>query len=633
MRKAYAQKYDEFQREAVGDICEDFSEKANGRYLLVIPTGGGKTITAVKSINSLFDKGVLDKNNDRVMWVAHRDYLIGQAEGSFNKFEQWFPDQNSYKSQLDFCMISKASAQLAANPNIKLVVIDEAHHAAANTYLPLFDPEHVGVLGLTATPTRHDGKPLEFERESYSIGFPDLVDRGVVLRPEVRTVNTNITFSDIAGFSDEDLDKLDDAKRNQKIIDAILKNHEDYDKVVIYVGTKKHAENLAKAIKESKLGELYESVAFITGEKNSHGLSRKHFLEKEKQFKRSIIVNVDVLTEGYDDPSVNTIVMARPTRSKLVYMQAMGRAIRHDPNNDAKTAYVIEIEDTLPNIRYRIDNRWLYAEISDALEPAVEDREYADVNGLNELLKEIYEQYGVTNPEDRVLVENETRNRYSLLFFKVYTGAGSYRHIPILISKENRTKISNFFNYLSARIPYLVQKQINSGETMKSVDTSGSPILLDSKNQTRILEAMENSISSDPEFSESKPWITFFSFRHRKPEDQLPPEIIEFLEGMVNADRVKEEILGAAYPNGSILVRFPLPLGAYLGRIVPVEEFNEIENVIKRLVAVKKERLESDHRAECQSILFESRIPVEASLANSLSLIVRDEIKYNIELP
>ena len=107
-------------------------------------------------------------------------------------------------------------------------------------------------------------------------------------------------------------------------------------------------------------------------------------------------MNVDVLTEGYDDPSVNTIVMARPTRSKLVYMQAMGRAIRHDPNNDAKTAYVIEIEDTLPNIRYRIDNRWLYAEISDALEPAVEDREYADVNGLNELLKGIYEQYGVT---------------------------------------------------------------------------------------------------------------------------------------------------------------------------------------------------------------------------------------------
>jgi len=635
LRKAYAQRYDDFQREAVSDICQDFAERANGRYLLVIPTGGGKTITAVKSINSLFDSGVLDKENDRVLWVAHRDYLIGQAEGSFDKFETWFPKLNSYKSQIDVCMISKANEHLAANPNIKLVVIDEAHHAAANTYLPLFDSEHVGVLGLTATPTRHDGKPLEFERESYSIGFPDLVDRGVVLRPEVRTVNTNLTFSDIAAFTDADLDQLDDAKRNQKIIDAILKDHEEYDKVVIYVGTKKHAKNLTTAIKASKLDGRYESVAFILGgeRNNSHGLSREQFLEKERAFKRSIIVNVDVLTEGYDDPAVNTIVMARPTRSKLVYMQAMGRAIRHNPDNDAKTAYVLEVVDELPNIRYRIDNRWLYAEISDALEPAVEDREYADLDGLNDLLKGIYEEYGVTNPDEQVLVKVESRNRYSLLLFKVYTGSGSYRHIPILISKENRTKVSNFFNFLSARIPYLVQKQINSAETMKSVDTSGSPILHDKKNRTRILEAMKNSISSEPAFAEASPWITFFSFRHRKPEDQLSAEILGFLEVMVNGERIKEEILTASYTSDAVLVRFPLPLGAFLGRIVTRGEFTEITNVIDQLKAIKEGKLDADHRAECQSILFESRIPVEPSLANSLSLIVRDEIKYNIELP
>ena len=311
----------------------------------------------------------------------------------------------------------------------------------------------------------------------------------------------------------------------------------------------------------------------------------------------------------------------------------MGRAIRHDPDNDAKTAYVLEVVDELPNIRYRIDNRWLYAEISDALEPAVEDREYADLHGLNDLLKGIYQEYGVTNPDEQVLVKEESRNRYSLLLFKVYTGSGSYRHIPILISKENRTKVSNFFNYLSARIPYLVQKQINSAETMKSVDMTGSSVLQDSKNRTRILEAMENSISSESAFEEANPWITFFSFRHRKPEDQLPPEILEFLDGMVNAERVKEDILTASHPSDAVLVRFPLPLGAYLGRIVTREEFTEITNVIDQLKAVKETQLQSDHRVECQSILFESRIPVEPSLANSLSLIVRDEIKYSIELP
>lgn len=634
MSKAYAEKYNEFQREAVGDICQDFTEKSNGRFLLVIPTGGGKTITAVKSINALFDRGVLDKDQERVLWVAHRDYLIEQAKESLVKFEDWFPDLRSYRSQVDVTMIAKASEELASDQNIKLVVIDEAHHAAADTYLPLFEPERVGVLGLTATPTRHDGKPLEFERESFSIGFPDLVERGVVLRPEVRRVNTELEFAGVGGFSDEDLDQFDTDARNQKIIDAILKDHTDYDKVVIYVGTTKHAKNLTTAIKESKLSELYESIAYILGgvSNNSHGLPRKEFLAKERGFRRSIIVNVDVLTEGYDDPSVNTIVMARPTKSKLVYMQAMGRGIRHDPDNDAKTAYVLEVVDDLPNIRYRIDNRWLYAEISDALEPAVKDREYADAAALNLILNEIYEEYGVSQPEERVHVSNEERNRYSLLLFKVYTGKGTYRHIPILISKENRTKASNFFNYLSARIPYLVEKQINPSETIKALDTTWSPVVQDSNNQTRILEAMENSISRGPGFLEAAPWITFFSFRHRKLENELSPDIVEFLEDMVNQDRIKEEILGSAYAEGSELVRFPLPLGGYLGRVVSAEGFCEIKTVIKRLMEVKHERLDSDHRAEWQSILFDSIIPVESSLANSLSLIVRDEIKYHISL-
>lgn len=71
-----------------------------------------------------------------------------------------------------------------------LVVIDEAHHAAPNTvrYGPLFARKNLGILGLTATPSRHDGEPLEFERRSFSIGFPDLVKLGIVLKPEVRKV-------------------------------------------------------------------------------------------------------------------------------------------------------------------------------------------------------------------------------------------------------------------------------------------------------------------------------------------------------------------------------------------------------------------------------------------------------------
>ena len=67
-----AMRYDEFQREAVDNLINDFDENRAGRYLLVIPTGGGKTFTAVKAVNELFEKQVLDPTSDRVLWTAHR---------------------------------------------------------------------------------------------------------------------------------------------------------------------------------------------------------------------------------------------------------------------------------------------------------------------------------------------------------------------------------------------------------------------------------------------------------------------------------------------------------------------------------------------------------------------------------
>ena len=65
-----ASRYDQFQQEAVDNLLNDFNEKQEGRFLLVIPTGGGKTFTAVKAVNELFEKGVLDPKEDRVLWTA-----------------------------------------------------------------------------------------------------------------------------------------------------------------------------------------------------------------------------------------------------------------------------------------------------------------------------------------------------------------------------------------------------------------------------------------------------------------------------------------------------------------------------------------------------------------------------------
>ena len=87
-------------------------------------------------------------------------------------------------------MISGVTEHFKTHDDVRLVVIDEAHHAAtANIqYGPIFDYPCLGILGLTATPSRHDGQPLEFERETYSIGFPDLIEKRIILSPEIRKI-------------------------------------------------------------------------------------------------------------------------------------------------------------------------------------------------------------------------------------------------------------------------------------------------------------------------------------------------------------------------------------------------------------------------------------------------------------
>src|SRR5438874_2382865 len=156
-------RFDSFQKPAVENIVSDFTKKPRGRYLLVIPTAGGKTFTAVKAINRMFDEGILDPQRDRALWTAHRNELIGQAVDTFKRFEDLYPDQANYLNNIDFRMISAANDHLGANTNVRLVVLDEAHHAALKNvnYGPIFERTNVGILGLTATPSRHDGAPLD----------------------------------------------------------------------------------------------------------------------------------------------------------------------------------------------------------------------------------------------------------------------------------------------------------------------------------------------------------------------------------------------------------------------------------------------------------------------------------------
>jgi hypothetical protein len=534
-------------------------------------------------------------------------------------------------------MIGEAEKHLAVDNNIKLVVIDEAHHAAPKniSYRPIFAHSGLGILGLTATPSRHDGEPLEFERESFSIGFPDLVKKGIVLKPEIRKIEGG-TFNFSSVEDEASLEQLNTEARNKKIIAELLKHPDEYKKVIIYVGTVNHVKSLYDQVLKSPLRTQYDSISFITGEVNSRNQQRAQFVLQEKAYKRSILINVMVLSEGYDDPSVNTVVMATPSQSKLYYMQAMGRAIRLDTNDPLKKAYCVEIDDKLPNIRYRIDNRWLYSDVSDALEPAVIDRDYGTEGELKAVLDAAYDEYHVP-AEYRQFPVFQIDERYTLLLFKIYRAPGNYAHFPLVITSENRLKVTNVFNFLSERMESFKRQGIVSEAAFRMLGSSGIVLVPGERERRLVYQAMSLAVPTTEDENQTKfitegyPWITFAAFHYRQLE--IPVEILSFIAEMVNRDAILEFIRCRDYEKPSYLLRLPLPLKSNIGRIVTESEYRRIDAIVQQLRSLRNLRGEQDHRLDTHTLLAEAVIPIELAFKDSFIFIARTDDPYSLILP
>ncbi len=368
-----------FQVDAINALVKDFRSNIKGKFLLVLPTGGGKTLTAIRTLNEMLNKGMINEG-EKVLWIVHTLSLKTHARDNLTKDKNYshFRLNPLLKTTVDVKMKAEAAQILRGGASYKLIVIDEAHHAAADTYSEFFEYP-IGILGLTATPRRMDARSLPFEKVSYSITFRELVRRKVVLLPKfLPEVRTNIQV-DISSLDDENqLEKFNSRERNQLISHTLFeetKKHE-FKKVVVFAGTNAHVKRLYDVIKNDNelAGKPFEHIGFIYGgNNNDRDLTNEEYLKWHHSQKSSVLINCKILNEGYDDPCIDTVVMATPTNSILYYLQCIGRVVRTPEDHANARAHVVEIVDRLPNVSYRIDNRWLFAEISDFLEPLILD--------------------------------------------------------------------------------------------------------------------------------------------------------------------------------------------------------------------------------------------------------------------
>jgi len=322
-----------YQTEAL-DAIRDFNNNGVSRQLVVLPTGAGKTVIFTHLPQHL-------DNALPMLILAHREELLTQAK---DKLEWSNPQLTVEIEQAENYASTNADVVVASVPTLgrdgserisrfpknhfRTIVIDEAHHAAAPTYRRILDYfENDFTLGVTATPQRSDNTRLTdvFDEIVYYKTIVDLIEEGWLSRIVGYRIQTDTDISEVkTQHGDYVASQLEDAintpKRNATIVASYMEICGTA-KAIAFASGVEHAHDLASSFRQASI-----AAEVIIGSTPSD--KRHQILSRFASGETRVLVNVGVLTEGFDEPSVEAIILARPTRSTLLYTQIVGRGTR-----------------------------------------------------------------------------------------------------------------------------------------------------------------------------------------------------------------------------------------------------------------------------------------------------------------
>ena len=322
----------DYQQEATENL-QKMREDGKTIALLYHATGVGKTITAATDAKAV---------GGRTLFLVNALKLASQAKETFAKvwpeatLGEYTGSQKDMTQTVIFATVQSISKDLEkfSPTDFDYLIVDECHHAAANTYQKIFTYFHPKfILGLTATPERSDGEDMLelFQNVAHKMDLKTAVERGVLVPIRCIRVKTNIDLTDVRingiKYNSQDLEsKLFIPERNQLIVDTYLR-YVNGKKTVIFCASVDHAAEIAKLLRDS--GVKAEAVS---------GRDRVEVWEKILKDYETGSTNVlcacDLLNEGWDSPHTTVLFMARPTMSKTIYLQQLGRGTRRCPGKE-----------------------------------------------------------------------------------------------------------------------------------------------------------------------------------------------------------------------------------------------------------------------------------------------------------
>lgn len=375
------------QKKAAEEI-ERFLYREDGRAMLHLPTGVGKTRTAMSIVASHLRRS----SRGLVLWLAATRELLEQAAEEFDETWHSVGDRETrclrywanYNPPIDevtdgiiFCGLAKLhsygkdrSRLWSLGDRVSMVVFDEAHQAVARTYQDIVETvvtrnPRTPLLGLSATPGRTWGNPEVdlavaelFYENKVTLDFGDvnpvksLTEDGYLAAVDFSLLNVEPGLQ----LSAEDLDQIsksldisesiaarfgEDEQRNLRIVQRLLELSDKHSRILVFAASVENALLLASVCR----GVGLEADA-VTGQTDSNERERAIRRFKRPVGPKRLLMNYGVLTTGFDAPAASAVLIARPTKSLVLYSQMVGRVIRGPRAGGTDRCEVVTVVDT-----------------------------------------------------------------------------------------------------------------------------------------------------------------------------------------------------------------------------------------------------------------------------------------------
>ena len=368
---------------------EERREKGIRAFLIVLPTAAGKSRIVEEDIQ----KFAAGKEQFRALILAPNTNIIADWKERIDK------DLQPLQDRIDIKTYSYAVRHYHEKTRdyYSYIVVDEAHHAVApmlKRVIQYYAPEFL--VGLTATDQRPDKKRLEeiFGNYTTELSLKDAMEKGVVARANVYRIETNIDLSHVRfngkDYVNADLEKrVRVASRNELIVNVLKDYFTEGDagkrQGIIFCINKAHTKEMARLL----------NAAGISAQDYSGDTKHPEKVMQEfKEHKIRFLCACDMISEGWDYPELGILVMARPTLSKVLYLQQIGRGLRR--TSIKKNVFVIDVVDEYgamvrPCSMHAIFGNSLYVPFGDITRQDYLPGQMIEIDGITERVERIVE--------------------------------------------------------------------------------------------------------------------------------------------------------------------------------------------------------------------------------------------------